>query len=116
MNFGFPVHFRAESLRTYSLNLNLSVIFIRVKSQWNERWMNLGEIFNTATVCKFEKSIEESFGFSFSKLFTGNLNKAELICLLVWTWTEQDNKIMRDKDKLTRDLSFPGLPFPFHER
>ena len=37
--------------------------------------MNLGETFN-----KFQKSIQEGSGFSFSKLFADDLSKGELIC------------------------------------
>ena len=44
----------------------------------NELLMNLGEPFN-----KFQKFIQESSGFSFSKLFADDLSYCELICLLV---------------------------------
>ena len=40
--------------------------------------MNLGETFS-----KFQKSSQESSGFSFSKLFADDLSKGELVCLLV---------------------------------
>ena len=40
----------------------------------NELMMNLGETFN-----KFQKSIQESSGFSLSKLFADDLSKGELI-------------------------------------
>ena len=40
----------------------------------NELMMNLGETFN-----KFQKSIQESSGFSLSNLFADDLSKGELI-------------------------------------
>ena len=44
----------------------------------NELFMNFREPFN-----KFQKFVQESSGFSFSKLFADDLSKGELICLLV---------------------------------
>ena len=49
-----------------------------LRAEQNELSMNLGETFS-----KFQKSIQESSGFSFSKLFTDDLNQGDLICLLV---------------------------------
>ena len=40
--------------------------------------MNLREILD-----KFQKVMQESFGFSFSQLFADNLSRGELICLLI---------------------------------
>ena len=40
--------------------------------------MNLGETFD-----KFQKSLQESFIFSFAKPFADDLSQGELICLLV---------------------------------
>ena len=51
--------------------------------------MNLGQIFD-----KFHKSIQESSGLSYSKLFADDLSQGDLI----FAGMKQDHKVIREKD------------------
>ena len=52
---------------------------------------------------KFQKSIQEGAGFSFPKLFAGDLSKGELICLLL------QSKIRKLWGKRTSALNFASV-------